>query len=168
MFGLQQLVDVAVKALSPGINDPSTALLCLDRLEALMCRLAGRRIPDANRTAGGRLRVIAPVPDFRSILRLAFGAVVHHARNDPLLLARIVRSLDHIASACADPDRRAGTAQLATAVHRTLAQGERTAAVILARRQAKALLDSLRRSRRRRPAEARGVTPPGTPPRASS
>lgn len=166
MFGLQQLVDVAVKALSPGINDPSTALLCLDRLEALMCRLAGRRIPDAYRTAGGRLRVIAPVPDFRSMLRLAFGAVVHHARNDPLLLARILRSLDHIASACADPDRRAGTAQLAAAVHRTLAQGERTAAVILARRQAKALLDSLRRSRR--PAGASGVKPPGTPPGASS
>ena len=52
-FGLQQLVDVALKALSPGINDPTTARMCIDRLGALLGWLASRRFPDPHRMARG-------------------------------------------------------------------------------------------------------------------
>jgi len=39
-FGIRQLVDVALKALSPGINDTSTAAMCVDYLAAILARLA--------------------------------------------------------------------------------------------------------------------------------
>jgi uncharacterized membrane protein len=48
-FYINQLVELAVRALSPGINDPATARSCIDRLEEALCDLAGRRFPSAAR-----------------------------------------------------------------------------------------------------------------------
>ena len=44
-FAVQQLVEIAVRALSPGINDPYTAIACVDRLGSALCRLAQREMP---------------------------------------------------------------------------------------------------------------------------
>ena len=44
-FSFQQLVEIAVRALSPGINDPFTAIACVDRLGSALCRLARRDMP---------------------------------------------------------------------------------------------------------------------------
>ena len=43
-FGIRQIVDIAMKALSPGINDTTTAVMCVDYLAAILVRLAARRI----------------------------------------------------------------------------------------------------------------------------
>ena len=59
-FGIRQIVDIAAKALSPGINDPTTAVNCLDHLESILRDLVNRRIPSPFRYYQGRLRVIAP------------------------------------------------------------------------------------------------------------
>ncbi|WP_437688145.1 DUF2254 family protein [Sorangium sp. So ce176] len=58
-FGVQQIVDVALKALSPGINDTTTAVTCVDYLSAILARAAGRRPVSPYRFDGGELRVIA-------------------------------------------------------------------------------------------------------------
>lgn len=118
-FGLQQLVDVALKALSPGINDPSTACLCIDRLGALLGRLAGRRMPAAQRLEGGRLRVIAPAPEFARMLSLAFDQIVAHSRGDVQVLWRTVEALRTVAS-MAPPSRRTALAAMARALERAL------------------------------------------------
>lgn len=144
-FGIQQLVDVAVKALSPGINDPSTAALCVDRLAALLGRLAARRIPGPFRLADGQLRVIAPAPDFRSIVVRAFGDIVHHARREPQLLARIVERLGPVGDATDDPQRRRAIAWVAASVRRASAGPVRSSHLTLARRQAAALAARMRR-----------------------
>jgi uncharacterized membrane protein len=58
-FGLRQLVDIAERALSPGINDPSTAVQCLDQLHDLLRRLAARPYPPAETADdGGVVRVV--------------------------------------------------------------------------------------------------------------
>ncbi|MBL0419704.1 DUF2254 domain-containing protein [Ramlibacter sp. AW1] len=145
IFAIQQLVDVAVKALSPGINDPTTAALCVDRLAALLSRLARRRMPDPYRMADGKLRVIAPVPDFRDIVIRSFGAVVHHARQEPLLLARILERLRPIGEATDDPQRRRAIAWVATAIRRSLADPARSSQLMLARWQAADLAQDMRR-----------------------
>ncbi len=44
-FGLQQIVDIGMKALSPSVNDPTTAMACVDHLSALLGAMASRRIP---------------------------------------------------------------------------------------------------------------------------
>jgi uncharacterized membrane protein len=95
-FGLQQLVDVAVKALSPGINDPTTACMCIDQLGALLARLAARRLPQSQRVHAGELRVIAPAPDLASLLALVFRPVLHHSRGDMQVLGRVVVALGTI------------------------------------------------------------------------
>lgn len=112
-FGLQQLVDIALKALSPGINDPTTACMCIDRLGALLARLAARRMPTGQRMQAGELRVIAPAPQFGSLLALAFLPVVAHSRGDLQVLARLVDALGVVAHACAWPQRRCDLLPLA-------------------------------------------------------
>lgn len=100
-FGLQQIVDIATRALSPGINDPGTAAMCADHLSALLVLLARRRIPSPRRLEAGELRVIAKGPTFESIVALTFDPLVHYAQDNPPALAgltRAARSLERAAS----------------------------------------------------------------------
>ncbi len=63
-FSVQQLVEIALRALSPGINDPFTAIACVDRLGSALCRLARRDMPSAHRfDEQGRLRLVAFGPE---------------------------------------------------------------------------------------------------------
>ena len=57
-FGIRQIVDMALRALSPGINDTTTAVMCVDYLTAILARLASRNIPSSHRYEEGELRVI--------------------------------------------------------------------------------------------------------------
>ena len=57
-FGIRQLVDIAERALSPGINDPTTATQCLDELHRILRRLVGRQLPSPYiADAQGQVRV---------------------------------------------------------------------------------------------------------------
>ena len=68
-LGLQQLSDIAVKALSPGINDPTTAIICIDRLSEGIALLASRDRPDEARCGpNGEARVVVREPSFASWL----------------------------------------------------------------------------------------------------
>jgi len=145
-FGLQQLVDVALKALSPGINDPTTACMCIDRLGALLARLAARRIPDPHRMAQGRLRVIAPAPDFSGILKLAFDPVVAHSRGDLQVLSRLLDALGFVRQATTDPQRHASLASATRDVYRELCRIEPLIRSAPARRRARLLERSLRKA----------------------
>jgi uncharacterized membrane protein len=71
-YALRLLVDIAIKALSPAINDPTTAVQALDQIEDLLLRL-GRSDLAAGRVsdAGGRLRIVVPVPSWEDFLVLA-------------------------------------------------------------------------------------------------
>lgn len=145
-FGLQQLVDVAVKALSPGINDPTTACMCVDQLTALLTRVARRRVPAPWRFEGGQLRLIAPAPDFSDLLALAFEPVVHHSGSDLQVLGRLLDALEAIARVTQDPARRRPLAAVARDVRRQLNQVRPAARAASARRRARTLEGSLRRA----------------------
>jgi len=94
-FPFNQLVEIAVRALSPGINDPFTAIACVDRLGSGLCRLAGRDMPSALRfDPNGRLRLVAPGPTFAGIVDTAFNQIRQSARSNP---AVAIRMLDAIA-----------------------------------------------------------------------
>lgn len=72
-FSFLQLVEIAVRALSPGINDPFTAVACVDRLGSALCRLARRDMPSPFRfDLDGRLRLVAPGSTFAGIVDMAF------------------------------------------------------------------------------------------------
>lgn len=97
-FLIQQLVEVAVRALSPGINDPFTAMMCLDRLGSALIRLSERRMPSSlRRDENGVLRVIAPTLTFSEIVEICLGSIRHYGRAD----AHVMRHLLGVLGAAA-------------------------------------------------------------------
>jgi uncharacterized membrane protein len=77
-FGLRQLVDIAERALSPGINDPSTAVQVIDQLHDLLRRLVTRPLPPRQHPGrAGRLAVHVPQPDLEDLIGLAVDEIAH-------------------------------------------------------------------------------------------
>lgn len=74
-FGFRQLVDIAVRALSPGINDPTTAVQALDRIHDLLRRLVHRRFPPERQVADGAVHVVLPRTGWPDFVRLALDEI---------------------------------------------------------------------------------------------
>jgi uncharacterized membrane protein len=93
-FGLRQLTDIAVKALSPGINDPVTAAHAVGYASDLIVRLHRRRLgPQVHSDADGRPRAVLPDRDLRYYLDLVCGQVRRYARREPAVLIALLRML---------------------------------------------------------------------------
>ncbi|MGB8719463.1 MAG: DUF2254 domain-containing protein [Desulfobacterales bacterium] len=105
-FGIRQIVDIAMKALSPGINDTTTAVMCVDYLAAILVRLATRRIAVSPRLDQGKLRVIARGPSFESLVAEAFDQIRQNAAGNVAIMSRMLGALQTIASLTASPNRR--------------------------------------------------------------
>lgn len=97
-FGIRQIVDMAIKALSPGVNDTSTAVMCVDYLTSILARLAGRQFPSVHCYEGEALRMIAVVPSFEGLLAEAFDQIRSSAEGNVAILARLLGALDTIGS----------------------------------------------------------------------
>jgi uncharacterized membrane protein len=106
-FGLQQLVDIALRALSTGVNDPTTACLCVRGIGTLLADLAARQQPACLHFCSGTPRVIAPVPAFGDVVQAALGPVLRHARGDVQVLGVAASALAEIAAAAEGERRRA-------------------------------------------------------------
>lgn len=89
-FGILEISDIAVKALSPGINDPTTALHCIDRLAEILIALGTRRPPQAERTEAGRIHFLARHTTFERALDVAFGQVRHYAGANPDVMGALL------------------------------------------------------------------------------
>jgi hypothetical protein len=75
-FGLLQIVDIALKAISPAVNDPTTALTCVDQLGRILVGAATREPPrSVLRDSGGRARVTLPRISFPRLVAVAFSVV---------------------------------------------------------------------------------------------
>ena len=106
-FGIRQLVDVAERALSPGINDPTTAVQALDELHDLLRRLATRPLPDGvHRDEDDRVRVRTPTSTFGDLLTLALEEIQQYGQDSGQVQTRIDDLLTDLASA-ARPEHRA-------------------------------------------------------------
>ncbi|RPH92847.1 MAG: DUF2254 domain-containing protein, partial [Lysobacterales bacterium] len=123
-FPIIQLVEIAVRALSPGVNDPFTAIACVDRLGSGLCRLAQRDMPSARRfDPQGRLRLVAPGPSFVSLLDTAFNQIRQNARANPAVLIRLLESITQVASVVHRAADRAALARHAAMLARAARQG---------------------------------------------
>jgi uncharacterized membrane protein len=99
-FGFRQLVDVAERALSPGTNDPTTAVQALDELHDLLRRLATRPLPDGvHRDADDEVRLLTPAPRFEDFLSLALEEVDHYGADASQVQVRIDQLLADLAAA---------------------------------------------------------------------
>ncbi|GGE92835.1 DUF2254 domain-containing protein [Massilia psychrophila] len=97
-FGVRQLVDVALKALSPGVNDTTTAVQCLDYIGAVMATMARRAIPSPYRYAEGELKIVVVAPDFASMLAAAFDQIRRSAGGNVAVILRMIASIDMLGS----------------------------------------------------------------------
>ncbi len=126
-FGVRQLADIAVKALSPAINDPYTAIQALEHVGVLLATLVGR--PLGNQRLyddAGTLRVIALGRDLSYYLDLATGQIRRYGCAEPRVDLALLRVLATTGRFCANPDDRALVAEHVQLVvqdaERTIAQ----------------------------------------------
>jgi uncharacterized membrane protein len=138
-FGLRQLVDVALRALSPGINDPSTAVQALDELHDLLRVVVTRADrPTVRRDEAGRPRLFTSAAGFADLVRLAFDEIRATGAGQ-LHVARRLRSALLDLRGCASPDRRdvlhAQLGLLGRAVEERLSTSEREALLAADARQ---------------------------------
>lgn len=114
-YGLRQLTDVATKALSPGINDPTTAVHALGHCSALLCELAGRDLgPRILCDEHDNIRVVLSRPGFADLLELVITQPRRYGAADPFVLERLFALLRELAWCAQTPDQQhAITEQLA-------------------------------------------------------
>lgn len=123
-FAVHQLVEIALRALSPGINDPFTAMTCVDRLGSALCRVAQRRTPSTHRLDdAGRLRVVAPQVTFRGIADAALNQIRQHARSNAAVAIRLLETLAGVAAFAVRQDDRDAIARHAEMVERAAQDG---------------------------------------------
>ena len=97
-FSINQLVEIAVRALSPGINDPFTAVRCIDQLSAALCHLAQKEIPSAYRyDDADMLRIIAEPVTFVGVADAAFNQIRQYGQTSVAVTMRLLEAIAVIA-----------------------------------------------------------------------
>lgn len=105
-FGLRQLVDIALRALSPAVNDPYTGIQVIQRLTVLLCALAPMPLGDYV-VAGqeGSADVVVPAPSFQDYTDLACGLIRRYGASEPTVTAALLRMLHDVQVLVTDQDR---------------------------------------------------------------
>jgi uncharacterized membrane protein len=97
-FAVDQLVEVALRALSPGINDPFTAINCIDRLGGALAYLARRRLAPAYRCDDdGRLRLVTDPITYAGVVDAAFNQIRQAAADSPAVAIRVLECIRAVA-----------------------------------------------------------------------
>ncbi len=104
-FAVRQLVEVAVRALSPGINDPHTTISVLDRLGAALCDLAPRHLPTGVTLRGGQPVVVVPRIDYDGLTDAMFHLIRQNAAGSTAVLMRMLEVLAAALGCERDPSR---------------------------------------------------------------
>ncbi len=122
-YAVRLLVEVAVRALSPGINDPHTAVSVLDRLGAALCEVVSRPTPRRSFCRQGRLVLVAPKVDYAGLTDAMFHTIRQNASGTPAVLIRMIEVLAAVRAA--EPSMLRAR-ELRRHADLVLADGERT------------------------------------------
>jgi uncharacterized membrane protein len=98
-FGVIQIVDIALRAISPAVNDPSTAISCVDQLSRILIRWLSRAPPASYFYSPPHvLRLVVPWISLDGLLDTAFEQIRHYSAGDVAVSLRLVRAFTDIAS----------------------------------------------------------------------
>jgi uncharacterized membrane protein len=98
-FPINQLVEIALRALSPAVNDPFTAIRCIDRLCSGLCNLVQRDFPSRYRyDKDNNLRVIVELITFEELVDSAFNEIRQYARSDRIVTIHLIEAIGAIAT----------------------------------------------------------------------
>lgn len=143
-YGLRQLTDVATKALSPGINDPTTAVHTLGHISALLCEIAAHDLgPLLLRDADQRVRVVLYRPELSDLVDVAITQPRRYGASDPQLMQRLFQLLSELAWHCRPAQRPLVNAQLERLVATVHAQDFDSHELAQLDRAARQVLDAL-------------------------
>ncbi len=93
-FYIHQMVEIAARALSPGVNDPYTAIACIDNLTATMCHLSQVSFPSRYRIDDeNNFRIIANTLDFEGILDVSFNQIRQFSTGSTAVIIRLMEAL---------------------------------------------------------------------------
>lgn len=106
-FAVRQLVEVAVRALSPGINDPFTAIAVLDRLGATLCAIADRQMPAPVLRRDERATLVRNTPDYDGLCDAMFHMIRQNSGGSAAVLIRLVETVRRVEEVEQDTRRRA-------------------------------------------------------------
>jgi uncharacterized membrane protein len=96
-FGIRQLVDIAIRALSPAVNDPTTAVQAIDRLNDLLAVACARLRPSGLRVDADDVpRLLLQVVDFEQLLTLSLTEIIRYGADAPQVVRRLFALLDEI------------------------------------------------------------------------
>jgi uncharacterized membrane protein len=106
-FAIHQMVEIAARALSPGINDPYTAITCIDNLSATLCYLTRAKFPSGCRyDENDRLRVIAKPESFSGMMDAAFNQIRQYGKDSPSVIIRLMEALGTIYQMAQKPEHK--------------------------------------------------------------
>ena len=113
-FSINLLIEIALRALSPGVNDSFTAIACVDRLTSTFARAAETRIGDGVYCDdNGAARVVAPAESIGVLLTGAFSPLRRASRDNILVASAILRALSRLAPRLEGEDRSSAEAEIA-------------------------------------------------------
>ncbi len=93
-YSIHQMVEIAARALSPGINDPYTAMACIDNLTSTLCYLTKVNFPLKYRyDEAGELRVVTDVLTYEGMINAAFNKIRQYASGSPAVVIRLMEAL---------------------------------------------------------------------------
>jgi uncharacterized membrane protein len=122
-YAIRLLVDIGIKALSPAINDPTTAVQALDQIEDLLIRLGRRQLEiGAFYDAGGSLRVLVSFPTWEDFLRVAFDEIRFYGATSVQVMRRMRALVNELLSVLSEerrPALRTWQARLQSSVERS-------------------------------------------------
>jgi uncharacterized membrane protein len=157
--GIGQLADIAVRAMSPAINDTNSASACVDYLTAILARVAERRLDSETDSWNGQRTLILRRTDFHAYLRQAFEQIRQHANGDLAIYLRLLGAFENIACCAHDPAHRNAVeheARLVIAYARTaLAHGDQQARAEQAWQRVQSALEASEKPGAGKTAEAR-------------
>jgi uncharacterized membrane protein len=106
MFVFRIIVDIASKALSPAINDPTTAVLAIDQLHHLLRDVGTRYLAEGHeKDRAGELRLVYRTPDWEDFVQLSITEIRHYGHDSIQVMRRLRSMLENLLATL--PDRRA-------------------------------------------------------------
>jgi len=120
VFAIDQLVEIAIRALSPAVNDTFTALTCIDWLAAGLSRVSSRTLAEGvYRDREGRIRLIETDPSYDRMVNRAFDKVRQSSRGMPAVIIRMIDALSTIENETKSADQRRVLLRQAEAILRS-------------------------------------------------
>ncbi len=107
VFAIDQLVEIAIRALSPAVNDTFTALTCIDWISAGLATISDRRLEEGvYRGRSGKIRLIELDPSYARMVNRAFDKVRQAGQGMPAVVIRLLDALAHIIERTVEPSQR--------------------------------------------------------------